>query len=40
MIVKSNLKNYNVNIYTGMDNVKNIHVDDDTFAVIDKKVYE
>lgn len=40
MIIKSNSKNYSVTIYTGMDQLKKMHLDDDTFAVIDKKVYE
>lgn len=40
MIIKANAKNYCVNIDTTMDRVKNIHLDDDTFVVIDKKVYE
>lgn len=39
MIIKSSTKNYNVNIFTDFEKVKNIDIDEKTFVVIDKTLY-
>lgn len=40
MIIKSSTKNYCVNIYTNLEQVKKVSVDESTFIVIDKKLFE
>jgi 3-dehydroquinate synthase len=40
MIIKSNLKEYCVNIYTDIEKAKNIDIDSNTFVVVDKKLFE
>lgn len=39
MIIRSSTKNYNVNIFTDFEKVKNIDIDEKTFVVIDKTLY-
>lgn len=40
MIIKSSTKNYCVNIYTNLEQVEKVSVDESTFIVIDKKLFE
>lgn len=40
MVIKSKFKDYFVNIYENMEKAENIVIDDCTFVIIDKKVYE
>lgn len=40
MIIHSSLKEYSVNIYTNLEKAQNIEINDNTFIVIDKNLYE
>jgi len=40
MIIKSSTKDYAVSLYNHFDNIKNYEIDENTFVVIDKVLYE